>query len=226
MEGNPADQDALVQWKLVRSAIEHENTLISHRVTWFLATQLFLFAGFSSIFVKAVENDSLFGSAKVYSAFVVISCIGIWICILAWANMRIAGKMIGRFRDWWVENHHSKNEGFVAWRQSVQFSGAKNLPPVNGIFTDRLVDYFGEKRLPITLAMFWLLLLSVTTSVFIQRRLKEDANCVLVVLALIALASLVLLYFRQEEVKKYLKDDSKGLKQELIDLYNKIQKNY
>jgi hypothetical protein len=72
MDEESADHHALAQWKLVRSAIEHENTLVSHRVSWFLATQLFLFAGFSSIFVKAVEKDLLLGSVKVYRAFVVI----------------------------------------------------------------------------------------------------------------------------------------------------------
>lgn len=131
MDEESADHHALAQWKLVRSAIEHENTLVSHRVSWFLATQLFLFAGFSSIFVKAVEKDLLFGSVKVYTAFVVISCIGFYICILAWANMRAAGKMMGRLRDWWIRNHHPKNDDFERWKESIQFFGApKSYPPV------------------------------------------------------------------------------------------------
>ena len=45
----------LSQWKLVRSAIEHENTLINYRISWLLATQLFLFAVFSSILLRQLR---------------------------------------------------------------------------------------------------------------------------------------------------------------------------
>jgi hypothetical protein len=213
----------LAQWKLVRSAIEHENTLVSHRVTWFLATQLFLFAGFSSIFVKAVEKDLLFGSAKVYSAFVVISCIGIWICILAWANMRAAGKMMGRLRDWWIMNYHPKDEDFEAWRQSVQFFGiTKSFPPINGVFTDNLLEYFGEKRLPAAIAMCWLLLLVLTTLFFIQRRPQLVNSFVFGMVTTIAIEIVLVLFFKRKTVEQWLKSDNTRLRQELIELHDKI----
>jgi hypothetical protein len=226
MERYPDGQESLAQWKLVRSAIEHENTLISHRVTWFLATQLFLFAGFSSIFVKAIEKDSLFGSAKVYSAFVIISCIGIWICILAWANMRAAGKMIGRLRDWWIMNCHPKNKDFEKWRQSVQFNGTKSLPPVNGMFTDNLLVCFSEKRLPAAIAMCWLLLLVMTTGTFIHRRPELFTPCVLLIMTFIALPTVASLEFIRREVQQWLVSDNIELKQELIDLHEKIHNDH
>lgn len=41
----------IVAWKLARSAIEHENLLVNHRMTWFLGIQAFLFSAFVLIFL-------------------------------------------------------------------------------------------------------------------------------------------------------------------------------
>lgn len=227
MEEISAGQHALAQWKLVRSAIEHENTLVSHRITWFLATQLFLFAGFSSIFVKAVEKDLLFGSAKVYSAFVVISCIGIWICILAWANLRAAGKMIGRLRDWWIMNYHPESDNFGTWRQSVQFLGVeKRFPPVNGVFTENLHEYFGEKRLPAAIAICWLLLLVLTTVVFMQKRPELINSFAFGMVIGMAMVIVPILLLRRKGVEQWLQNDNPRLRQELVELYEKIHENH
>jgi hypothetical protein len=222
MEDSSADQHALAQWKLVRSAIEHENTLINYRVSWFMATQLFLFAGFSSIFVKAVEKDELFGMAKVYLAFVTISSIGLYICILAWVNVRAAGKMIGRLRDWWITNFHAQENDFEKWKRSIQFfDGEKRFPPINGIFTENLMEYFGEKRLPVAIAMCWLLLLGLTTAKFFQSCSDSYKPFVWSVAILLALILLALLPCRKT-IRGLLDDDNERLLKELKELHQEI----
>jgi hypothetical protein len=211
-----AEQHALAQWKLVRSAIEHENILVSNRVTWLLATQLFLFAGYSSIFVQALQKDQLFGSRKVYASFLIISCIGIYICILAWANLRAAQRMIGRLRDWWIRHYSLEALSEEDWIKLIQqFSSEKRFPPVNGIFTERLHELFSEMRLPAVIATCWLLLLALTTALFARRHGISDDY--IFGWGLFALAAGWLAM--DKVIKPWLKSDSKKLRAELREVY-------
>jgi hypothetical protein len=170
----PLEQTSfLPQWKLVRSAIEHENTLKSHRVTWFLATQLFLVTGFSSIFVEAIKNNSLFMSLKVYAALFIIVFLGIYACVLAWANLNAAEKSIARLHVWWLIHCHDSEMKLSEWIYYAKYGlSQKNYPPVNGMFTSNLHMSFGESQLPKALAMFWLALLLGTTAIFFREKHK------------------------------------------------------
>jgi hypothetical protein len=175
----------LTQWRLVRSAIEHENTLKSHRVTWFLATQLFLFTGFTSIFVEAIKSDFLFRSLKVYAALVIIFLMGIYVCVLAWANLRAAQKMIKRLQNWWLihcydttkkitndDRNTTNNDILTNWIFSVKYgTNQENFPPVNGIFTSNMHMIFDEIQLPVALAGLWLVLFFITTIIVLQKRI-------------------------------------------------------
>ena len=209
----------LTQWRLVRSAIEHENTLKSHRVTWFLATQLFLFTGFTSIFVEAVKSDYLFRSLKVYAALVIIFLMGIYVCVLAWANLRAAQKMIKRLQNWWLihcydttknttnDDRKTTNDDILKnWIFSVKYgTKQEKFPPVNGIFTSNMHMIFDEIQLPVALAAFWLILFFITTIIVLQKRM-----------GLCPLYSLIppifmgiLLFFGKNKIKNWLKDTSK-----------------
>jgi hypothetical protein len=162
----------LTQWSLVRSAIEHENTLKSHRVTWLLATQLFLFTGFTSIFVEAVKNDSLFRSLRVYAVLLIVFFAGVYVCILAWANIRAAQKMIARLQNWWLIHCHGTSEDPLSeWILSAKYGdGQTSFPPVNGIFTSNLHIIFDEARLPVALAIVWIILFFATTVIVLYKR--------------------------------------------------------
>lgn len=161
----------LTQWKLVRSAIEHENTLKSHRVTWFLATQLFLFTGFTSVFVEAIKTDFLLGSHKVYGILMVISSLGVYACVLAWANLRAAQKMIVRLHNWWLCHCHPRGNNLKSWIFLAKYGeGQRGLPPVNGMFTSKLHIVFDEIGLPKALAVFWGFLMAASTVMILQKR--------------------------------------------------------
>jgi hypothetical protein len=47
---NELSSPHIVAWKLARSAVEHENSLVNHRMTWFLLSQAFLFSAFVGVF--------------------------------------------------------------------------------------------------------------------------------------------------------------------------------
>jgi len=209
----------LTQWRLVRSAIEHENTLKSHRVTWFLATQLFLFTGFTSIFVEAVKSDYLFRSLKVYAALVIIFLMGIYVCVLAWANLRAAQKMIKRLQNWWLihcrdttknttnDDKNTTNDDILKnWIFSVKYgTGQNNFPPVNGIFTSNMHMVFDEIQLPVALAAFWLILFFITTIIVLQKRngLSPIYSTILLIFM-----GILLFVFLQKKIKKWLKTTS------------------
>jgi hypothetical protein len=168
----------LPQWKLVRSAIEHENTLKSHRVTWFLATQLFLVTGFSSIFVEAIKNNSLFMSLKVYAALFVIVFLGIYACALAWVNLNAAQKSIARLHGWWLIHCHDPHKELSEWIYSAKYGlGQKDYPPINGMFTSNLHMAFSESQLPRALGMFWSALLFGTTAIVLRERSRVPLIC-------------------------------------------------
>jgi hypothetical protein len=202
----PEQSTNLTQWRLVRSAIEHENTLKSHRVTWFLATQLFLFTGFTSIFVEAVKTDYLFQSLKVYAALVIVFLMGTYVCILAWANLRAAQKMITRLQSWWLIHCHGAKGDLKELLLSVKYgSGQADFPPVNGIFTSNLHVVFDEIRLPVALATFWLILFYIVTIILLQKRFTVHPFAST---TLLFLAALLLFLSTRKRIDKWLKDTS------------------
>jgi hypothetical protein len=140
--------------------------------------------------------------------------------------MRAAGKMMGRLRDWWIRNYHPENVDFERWKESIQFFGVqKSCPPINGIFTENLLEYFGEKRLPAAIAICWLLLLVLTTSVFIQRRANPAYSWVFLVIGCIAIGvGLWILTFKKEKIKYWLESDNDRLQKELIVLHDEIHR--
>ena len=77
--------------------------------------------------------------------------------------------MIGRLRDWWIISFHGPENDFKKWKRSVQFfDGEKRIAPINGIFTENLMEYFEDKRLAVAIAMCWQLLLGLTMAKFFQ----------------------------------------------------------
>ncbi|HEX7408108.1 MAG TPA: hypothetical protein VF515_10745, partial [Candidatus Binatia bacterium] len=47
----------IVDWKRVRLAIEHENTLTNSRVTWLLYAQGFLLGAYMLVFTASTKQD-------------------------------------------------------------------------------------------------------------------------------------------------------------------------
>lgn len=208
----------LTQWKLVRSAIEHENTLKSHRVTWFLASQLFLFTGFTSIFVEAIKNSILLGSLKVYAVLVIIFLMGIYVCILAWASLRAAQKMIVRLQTWWLIHCNNTSDSLETLILSAKYGkGQKSFPPVNGIFTSNMHMIFDETNLPVALALFWLVLFLVSTLIVLKERNVGVLFWLIVVLAMLLIS--LMIEFWPKRIVKYLRATSDRASDEFARIY-------
>lgn len=95
----------IVNWKRVRSAIEHENQLTNHRLTWLLSSQAFLFAAFALVF-QASTNINVNPDKNVFYQFVLagISSTGILVGLYIQRPLRTAEIQHDRLRDWWKES--------------------------------------------------------------------------------------------------------------------------
>ena len=133
---------------------------------------------------------------------------------------------MGRLRDWWIRNYHPTSDDCERWKESIQFFGdQKCYPPVNGIFTENLLEYFGEKRLAAAIAICWLLLLVLTTSVFIRRRADPTYSWVFLAIGCIAIVvGLWILLFQKEKIKHWLESDNDRLRKELSVLHDEIHR--
>jgi hypothetical protein len=213
MEIDNHDPTLITQWKLVRSAIEHENILKSHRFTWFLAAQVFLFAGFTSILVKGIEVSSRFGTIRVYAPLVLISLIGAYISMIAWANIKAAQKTVFRIQNWWLKHYCPRGETEDAWLQAIKFGKTEErFPPINGIFTKNLYRSLDETKLPVAIAGGWILMLAMTTVAFFKERFNADYQCSIPwLLVLILVIACV-----KSPIENWLKDENSSRKSELL----------
>jgi hypothetical protein len=92
----------IVDWKRVRSSIEHENLLTNHRLTWLLSSQGILLAAFALVYqasFKAGENPINLGLVHIVLA--VLAFTGILISLYLWVGLRAAYIQHNRLRDWW-----------------------------------------------------------------------------------------------------------------------------
>src|SRR6266404_6343921 len=88
-------------WKRARSVIEHENTLINHRVTWLLASQGFLFAGYSALITGWAKAELHIGRGTFVALLVALLAISAYICISMGIMLSAAITQIRFIQCWW-----------------------------------------------------------------------------------------------------------------------------
>ena len=128
--------------------------------------------------------------------------------------------MINRLRDWWLVHYSEHNNDEAKWINSIKFfQDESKFPPVNGIFTENLHEWFNVERLPSAIAVCWLLLLALTSSIFAKIRHKVDIPHIFIaVIAFISIGCLLL----DKRLRPLLKEDSRKLIQELVDIHTKL----
>jgi hypothetical protein len=72
----------VVAWKLARAAIEHENSLVNHRMTWFLGIQAFLFSAFVLIFVTWYKDEGKLGSFLIPPLLAAVGLFAGYVCLI------------------------------------------------------------------------------------------------------------------------------------------------
>lgn len=101
-------------YKHVRGQIEHENLLIGHRITWFLAFQGLLFAAF---FVAIGLQDT----ARHFSAWqrALIGFGTVLVCVLGFASSLVCAKLVelaygqvGRVTRWWQRKADTRRDEY------------------------------------------------------------------------------------------------------------------
>lgn len=172
------NDNGIDDWKRVRSQIEHENTLINHRLSWLFSSQAFLFGAFiyilqatitrtMSVPTAAQQGQGLMDIPKIQGALAVIALVGIAICSFIMVMLDAAHKQIRMLEDWWI--HYYLRD--LKNAELYKIECLKGHPPINGLFDELLYRALSTRYLPITLIFGWVFLFSV---VILERILNID----------------------------------------------------
>ena len=94
----------IVNWKRVRLAIEHENTLTNARMTWLLSAQGFLLAAYMLVFTSSTKKDfepSHFQEIQWVLLAIVIA--GALISFFLFRGIKAAHDQHTRLKKWWYK---------------------------------------------------------------------------------------------------------------------------
>src|ERR1051325_4046724 len=78
-EASSAD---VVAWKLTRSAIEHENLLISHRMSWLLQSQAFLLTSFGVLYGFLLNKQFAEHWRQIIAAMSIVAAFAIYTALV------------------------------------------------------------------------------------------------------------------------------------------------
>lgn len=100
-------------WKRVRTAIEHENTVVNHRLTWFFTIQLVLVAAVGAIMkdLRAAGRTDL----GLIIGLLIASVIGFVLCLAIYTIIKDAHDQIDQLDRWWYRK----------WEPSIPESSAE-----------------------------------------------------------------------------------------------------
>lgn len=118
-------------YKIARAQVEHENTLVSQRITWYLTLQGLLFTAFF-VALGQVWDTKFPPSLRPHLAFAIwmLMLVGASSSIVAYLLIRAAYKQIDAVQDWWLKRGSGAafplvtGDGFVR-RGGMKFSGAE-----------------------------------------------------------------------------------------------------
>lgn len=135
----------IVNWKRVRSAIEHENQLTNHRLTWLLSSQAFLFAAFALVFQASTKLD-VAPDQKVFYQFVLagFSLTGILVGLYIQRPLRTAEMQHNKLRDWWYASIEKSSD-------------PKRHPPICGDSPNWRDQFLPQSKFPLVFVAAWIL---------------------------------------------------------------------
>ena len=160
------------RWKMVRSAIEHEDKLVNHRLGWLFIGNAILFVCFAML-----QNDVLSSEHKLESALaiemglaVVFLCAA-FVAIVTHRCNALANNHIGSLRQWWTVNGlatRSTPTVVPEASSSLVEPVSTNFPPIAG--------HVPEKRgsMPTLIALIDLVLLVVCLGISSQKFLDSQ----------------------------------------------------
>lgn len=160
------DRD-FADWKRVRSSIEHENTLVNHRLSWLFASHAFLYAAFAVVFnAWKNPNDGVVESSSGYQVLLIlVSMIGVFICGSIQRGLWEAEDQITLLDRWWYDKTDQRSS--VAFDQAksnwrvLRGLRDKDHPPIQGgpvVLRPILYRFIGYTFAPTVFLIVWLLI--------------------------------------------------------------------
>jgi prepilin signal peptidase PulO-like enzyme (type II secretory pathway) len=144
VDWNESCDPEIVDWKRVRSAIEHENMLTNQRFTWLLTSQGFLLGGFVLVFQASTKADARVGLEQLFQ--IVLSALalaGILVSLHLSRGILAAHEQHKRLEDWWVRRRKEDED---------------RHPPICGKEPRFLVTLHYHK-FPVVFMIVWLILI-------------------------------------------------------------------
>ena len=145
----PADE----RWKMVRSAIEHEDNLVNRRLGWLFIGHTILFVCFAMLQKDVLSSEHKLESAlAIEMGLAVVFLCATFIAMVTHRCNASANNHISSLREWWQNNGHVST----------------NFPPITG--------HVPEKRgsIPTLIALMDITLLVVCLGISSQRFLDSQ----------------------------------------------------
>ncbi|MDJ0797659.1 MAG: hypothetical protein QNJ51_12730 [Calothrix sp. MO_167.B12] len=158
--------EEFANWKRVRASIEHENTLVNHRLSWLFSSQAFLFTAFALVFNTWKGNSGGSGTGSHFPYLLgIISVVGILICISIQDGLNKAENQLRILDKWWHREWDSNSGQYKSWtninERNLALKG-KSLkhPPLQGDTSPApWVSWFQSPVIPVLFLMAWALII-------------------------------------------------------------------
>lgn len=200
-------------WKRVRAAIEHENLLINHRLTWLFSSQAFLLTAYTLAFNKWSEVPANAEARQLFPILLfTIAGFAILISFLIRSAVKAAVTQLNHLDDWWhlereSRSLHSLTQGLT--RESRKEREEKLLsdhPPLQGRSPTPWNDRFAQHEIPSYFISAWVLIIAFMLFFRFGQTLSAlSKNAFLLGLTLLFGLVLLLVYL----VRKYKKKNRK-----------------
>jgi hypothetical protein len=139
------DLDPLDRYRLVRSQVEHEDNLVSQRLSWFLASQSFLFTAYAITLNGPIQLHFQNFEAQERLLMHLLPMVAIISAALIWLSIIAGFRAMRTLRD-----------GFY---RACGPSLPEGLPPIQTTGRTLLGGQLGPLALPLIFLAVWLILL-------------------------------------------------------------------
>jgi hypothetical protein len=129
-------------YRLVRSQIEHEDNLVSQRLSWLLASQSFLFTAYAIVVVNLTVGHTPWAMRQEHLLLTVIPVVSILTCVLVYATIVAAIFAIVHLRR--------------VYNSRAESAGMAGLPPVQGYRQTQIFGQIGPLLLPPVFLAVWI----------------------------------------------------------------------
>ena len=100
-------------WRRIRLAIEHENMLVNHRITWLLTSQAFLIAALVGVFNEAQKPQGI-NEQWAWAFSFVTAVVSMIICFAIGRSLAEANFQLDHLDKWWHRKWNT-NTDWITW---------------------------------------------------------------------------------------------------------------